>query len=275
MNEPTTNLSLSFDNPPVQETRIGLQFTPLTGFRIGHFGMLWDECFGKSDWLIREDAPASPKLTERFGSKFLKPPESAGGQPSFPQVCMRLARNDGKRTAQFQPNKLTYGWTREEEKRPSYTTVRQEFAEIIAKFIDFVARWKLGKVVNNLWELTYVNKIVLGDSWQKPADWHLIMPGIFPVGGPQVAGHPWATFNGTWFFEIPPEKGRVQVRAQKVVENQTEEISLLLVITARGEINEKDDWLPLLDLGHQSVLRVFHDISSLEARKKWGIIHEQ
>ena len=90
-----------------------------------------------------------------------------------------------------------------------------------------------------------------------------------PPNGPQVTGHEWSTFNGTWFFVIPPQMGRVRVRVQKVVELKTDEIALLLVITTRGEIGDQgvSDWSSGLELGHRSAVRVFFDIASPEAGK--------
>jgi uncharacterized protein (TIGR04255 family) len=262
--------TVSFDRPPVIETRIGVQFAPLIGFRSGHFGLFWEECVGTKDWRILADQPASPKEIERFGSKKLRPTVEKD-EGDFPQICMRLSSKDG-RTVQFQPNKLIYGWYRTEG-RPSFDEVRGQFDKLFADLERYVVKWDLGILTPNLWEVTYVNKILPGKLWQTPSDWHKVLPGIFPPGGPTVGDMDWSTFNGTWFFVIPPERGRVRMRVQKVVANQTDEILLLLVITARGEIGEPGvaDWSTGLNLGHQSAARVFHDVASPKAREEWGV----
>lgn len=272
MDQPT-DFCPFFERPPVIETRIGVQFSPLIGFRSGHFGLFWKECLGTDGWRILADQDAAPKEVERFGSKLLRPVTAEKEEVDFPQVCMRLSKDDFTRTVQFQPNKLTYGWSREKGPRPSYSEVRTQFDSLYEKLERFALEWNLGEPVANLWEVTYVNKILPGDLWTSPADWHRVLPGIFPVGGPQVPGHDWSTFNGTWFFVIPPQMGRVRVRVQKVVETKTDEIVLLLVITARGEIGGVGaaDWHSGLDLGHRTVVRVFYDLSSPEARNEWGL----
>jgi hypothetical protein len=186
---------------------------------------------------------------------------------------MRLSRKDDARTTQFQPNKLIYGWNREKEQRPAHSEFRAEFDALYQKLEKFAESRGMGRPVANLWEMTYVNKIAPGKLWQQPSDWHRVLPGIFPTGGPQVTGHEWSTFSGTWYFVIPPQNGRVKVQVQKVVANQTKELALLVVITARGEIGDPgvSDWSSGLDLGHESAIRVFYDLSSPEAREEWGV----
>lgn len=269
------NLRLAFDRPPVIETRIAVQFDPLIGFKVGHFGLFWQECLGTQDWRLLSDQPASAKDVERFGSKFLRPKVEAQ-EDDIPPISMRLSRTDNTRVVQFQANKLTYGWNREKGPRPSYSEVKVEFGELFDRLVAFATKWDMGNVAVNFWELTYANKILPGNLWEKPADWHRVLPGIFPEEGPHVTGYEWSTFNGTWFFDIPPQMGRVRVRVQKAVANQTEEIVLLLVITARGEMGADGspgatEWPSGLELGHQSAVRVFHDIASPEARQEWGV----
>ena len=265
-----------FDRPPVIETRIGVQFAPLIRFSSGHFGLFWQECFGTEDWLIRPDKALMAKETERFGSKLLRPPVEKD-ITLIPQVCMELAKRDGTRKVQFQADRLIYGWwTRPNGQRPHYSEVRSEFESIFAKLEAFAKKWTLGAPVVNLWDVTYVNNILPGTLWQTPLDWHNVLPSLFPASGPRVADHDWATFIGSWYFEIRPQLGRVNVQAQKVVSNQSEQTSLLLTITARGEIAKEGspgatDWKAGLDIGHQSALRAFVDLSSKEAHKEWGM----
>jgi uncharacterized protein (TIGR04255 family) len=261
-----------FDHPPVIETRIGVQFAPLIGLKSGHFGLFWEECLDLDGWRLLPDTPPSPKDVERFGSKQLRPPVD-NEEEEFPPICMRVANEDNTRTVQFQANKLIYGWNREKGPRPSYSEVKVEFDALFGRLQGFAAKWALGKPEVNFWELTYVNKILPGNLWQTPSDWHRVLPGIFPPGGPSVDGHEWATFNGTWFFVIPPEIGRVRVRVQKALANQTGEIVLLLVIAARGETGPPGvaDWSVGVELGHRSATRVFYDLASPEARKVWGL----
>ena len=262
----------SFMCPPVVETRIGIQFSPLIGFKSGHFGLFFEECLGSKEWRLLSDQLPTPKEMERFGSKVLRP-NSDKQEDDIPQVCMNLTNKDNSRSVQFQTNKLVYSWIRRNASHPSYHEVRSEFDKLFSRLKDFAAKWGMGDIAVNLWKLSYVNTIRPGKLWENPADWNRVLPGIFPSGGPRIIGHDWSTFDGSWFFEMPRQVGRVKVRVQKAVANQTEEVLLLLVITARGEIGQTgaSDWSSGLELGHQSAVRVFHDIASPEARKEWGM----
>lgn len=263
-----------FERPPVIETRIGVQFSPLVGFRSGHFGLFWEECLGVDGWIIREDQPPLPTETEKFGDKRMRPPVENNDWEDCPAVRMRLSSQDKTRTVQFQPNKLVYGWTREDGQRPSYSEVKEQFSRVFNGLADFSEGWNLGKPRANLWEVTYVNQILPGKLWERPSDWNRVLPQLFPAGGPKAHEHEWTSFNGEWYFIIPPQMGRVRVRVQKAVANQTDAIVLLLVVTARGEIGAEGgapDWSSGIDIGHRSAVRVFHDLASPEAREEWGL----
>ncbi|HYH68667.1 MAG TPA: TIGR04255 family protein, partial [Urbifossiella sp.] len=260
----------TFERPPVIETRIGVQFSPLVGFRSGHFGLFWDECLGTEGWRIREDAPPLPVESERFGDKRLQPPPDDDFEDCI-GLRMRLSSADNTRTVQFQPNRLLYGWTRESGQPPSFAEVKHQFSRLYDGLALFAAGCNLGKPQANLWEVTYVNQIPPGKLWKNPSDWHRVFPHLFVEGGPSVAGHEWATFNGEWYFVIPPQLGRVRVRVQKSV-NPADEVVLLLVVTARGEIGSDgaSDWQTGAEIGHRSAVRVFYDLASPEARDEWG-----
>ena len=140
----------------------------------------------------------------------------------------------------------------------------------------FAEAHELPALKPNLWEVTYTNVVPSGKLWQTPSDWHNVLPSLFVPGGPTPTGHPFATFNGEWLFEIPERRGRVRVRVQKSVANPTKEVVLLLIVTARGEIGGTGvpDWASGLILGHESAVRVFSGLVSPLAKKEWGFAHD-
>jgi uncharacterized protein (TIGR04255 family) len=258
-----------FDDPPVIETRLGVQFAPLIGFQTAHFGLLWKECVGVDGWRLTPDLPALPTDTEQFGDKQLRPRIETEGD--FPQVRMRLQHEDGVRSVQFQPNKLFFFWDRRKGPGPGHQAAREEFSSILNRVARFTEAHGLPPLKPNLWEVTYTNVIPQGTLWETPADWHKVLPSLFVPGGPAPSGYPWATFSGDWLFEIPDRRGRVKVRAQKSVANPGKGIVLLLIVTARGEIGGTgvSDWPSGLVLGHKSAVSVFCDLTSSEAKKLW------
>jgi uncharacterized protein (TIGR04255 family) len=261
---------VNFDRPPVVETSLKLQFSPLTGFRLVHFGIFLEQCLG-AGWQVGEDVAAESQEYERFGVKSLLPIEKA--ETDIPPYQTRFVQAGGGQVVRFQPNKLQLSWVRKEGQEPHYREMRDQLSQMFGALRDFSARQSLGTPVANLWEISYVNAIPTGDLWATPADWHKVIPGLFPTEGPQVPGHLWGTYAGEWHLEMPGQVGRVRVRAQKVISKPAETTALLLVVSARGELSSEavEDWAARLDLGHESATTVFRSLASPAALTYWGL----
>jgi len=220
------------------------------------------------------DEPPFPREYERFGSKLMNPKaDEVKGDGEIPQVRMRLHHKADKRTIHFQPNKLVYAWGRT-DLRPSYDLVKEEFVRIFNRLSELSAVVNLPSPVVDLWELTYTNSFPKGYLWESPSDWHKILPKLFPKPELGNVGYEWSSFTGEWFYEIAPKRGRVRVKVQKSVANHTDEIVLLLIVSARGAGPEEAgtlDWQSELEIGHKSALNVFRNVVSLEVQKKWGV----
>lgn len=263
---PTGDLFNLFDSPPVVESWFGVQFSPLLGIQSGHFGLLWSSVFG-GDWFLGEDRTPLPKISERFGSKQLNAVEEVA--ESWPQVRMTL-RNDDGRSVQFQANRVICAANN--RKLPGReSNLRARLMDAFAHVERFAEVEDLGKPVADAWEVNYLCSIPQGDLWQKPADWHRIFPALFPATA-SVAGFAWGTFDGRWYFELPDKAGRVRVEIKKVVVNQTDEIVIWCLVTARGEVAalSTGDWVAGLDLGVKAATQVFTELASDEAKKAWG-----
>jgi len=265
------NSAPKFDRPPVIETRIAVQFEPLSNLQVGHFGLFWQECLGTTAWQILQDQPAVPRESEQFGAKRLRPNKTRIDM-SVPPVCMRLARGK-ERTVQLQPDRLTYSWNRENRERPSYEVVKREFDELYGAFEVFTRKWLLRPPVPNLWQLTYVNAIPQEALWKVPSDWRRVLSGIFPDEGFDTGPYEWATFDGTWYFVIPDERGRVRVKIQKAVREGSDDVVLLLILRAQGELDRdrSGDWASELDVGHGAIVELFNRLGSDEAKTHWGL----
>ena len=267
---PDVPLSQNFERPPVVETSLELQFTPLADFRLAHYGLFLGECLG-AGWQVREDANADAQEYERFGSKSLLP--SVKVDMVDPPYQARFVRAEGGRVVSFQPNKLQLSWVRQEGQDPRYAEMRDQMAQLFASLRRFAERYSLSIPIPNFWGISYLNAVPAGDLWTTPADWHKVMPGLFPTEGPKVVDHAWGTFAGEWFFDMPGRVGRVRVKAQKVVANPGETIALLLKVSARGELSEDmaEEWVTRLGLGHDSASIVFRGLASPDALAHWGI----
>ena len=173
------DLAILFERAPIVETRASIQFSPLLGFRSGHFGLFWEKCLSAEDWRILKDASLEPKIIEQFGDKRLRPSIDEG-LDDVPKVRIRLSRKDKTRLVQFQPNKLLYSWLRADAKQP-IESVKGEFGGLWDRLQLFVTEQELGKLEPDLWELGYVCTVPPGALWTTPADWSQVFPGLFVV----------------------------------------------------------------------------------------------
>src|SRR5271165_4241376 len=153
-----------FENPPVVETVLSLQFEKLTAMQVVHFGLFWrriQERFPRT-----EERPALSPIVERF------PPASPyGGRIQFeaemlPRIWMFNAA--GTEMVQLQNDRFIKNWRKagEKDSYPRYEPViRPAFSRDFKEFQAFVAEEHLGEIKPNQCEVTYVNHIISGHGW--------------------------------------------------------------------------------------------------------------
>jgi uncharacterized protein (TIGR04255 family) len=257
-----------FDNPPVIETVLGVQFAPVRGLTSAHVGWFWKQYLDGKWEKIAEVVP----LPDEFeGFEPIPAPVRFKIEPiRFPARLQISWANDG-RMIQIQPTRFHYNWNRVGGEYPRYRRVRGEFDRYFETFRRFVAEAKLGEVVPNQWELTYIDSIPQGSLWTTPAGWHEVLPGLFPSQSPPGAVQA-ESFGGEWHYEIPPQLGRLHVSVQLARVGDDPTPVLLVQSTARGPIGQGgvatlEDGL---ELGHRVAVDTFIDITSDKAHGVWG-----
>jgi uncharacterized protein (TIGR04255 family) len=258
-----------FDYPPVIETVLGVQFAPLKDFTAAHAGWFWKTNLD-SKWEKVAETIALPDEFERFDTAPAGPSQLRIGPVSFPGRLQISHANDG-RMLQIQPTRFHYNWNRIGGEYPRYHKVLEEFDRHFAAFCHFVGEARLGEVVPNQWELTYIDSIPRGALWKTPADWSEILPGLFSAPVP-VASVRLESFGGEWHFEIPPQRGRLHVTVQSARVGDDPTPVLLLQSTARGPIGPEgvSSVKEGLELGHQAAVDLFVGITSGKAQAAWG-----
>lgn len=265
--------NVSFKNPPVVETVLGVQFDRVKGLSNGHMGAFWATL--GPDWPSATDAPRLDDESERFGTPF-----SWGGMGLRigPQAASRLQiwNTARDRMIQAQDSRILYNWLGTPEGAyPRYRTVRPEFDAILRRFQEFVEGRGIGTLSPNQWEVTYVNQMPKGTVWESPSDWAEVFRGL-PGPRPGAAAVDLEAFGGHWHYEIRPEKGRLHVEVGLGQRgNKPGSECLVLTLTARGPV-AKD--LPLqeaigqgLNLGHDVIVTFFRDATSSDAHAFWRI----
>ena len=267
-----------YDNPPLIETVLGAQFDRLRGFKNAHLGAFW-KTLDTEDWPVVSDAPPLPPQLEQFtdSAKWGKGLQIQVTQD--PASRLRIKNKAGDRMIQVQNGRVHSNWIGEEGiPYPRYPRVREAFADVMRRFLEFLAQEKLGDFRPNQWEVTYVNQIPKGTVWNTPSDWSFFRPlGAVPSVPEIVEGE---SFNGEWHFVIPEQRGRLHVQWQHAVKPDPEKEHdefIRLTLTARGPLQQSEDVsetvLDGLNLGREVIVRSFRDFMSDEANTYWGLKH--
>lgn len=261
-----------FDQPPVVETVLSVQFDSLPRFKAAHLGLFLSHL--GDEWGNASDAPPLPPQFERFEPVVQW--EHLGIQFEVSQeIALRMqVRNKGKdRMIQLQNGRLSLNWLGEAgQSYPSYRKVRPDFESVLGQFRRFVSASDLGEIRPNQWEVTYLNHIPKGTVWNGADDW--ARPFRLLIACP---GHPRGikpeSFAGEWHYEIEPQRGRLHVQLKNAWRRRQEaEEILLLTLTARGPIKDggnDSEILSGLDLGHETIVGAFADLTTETAHEFW------
>lgn len=264
-----------FENPPVVEVALSVQFKPLTKLKCVHLGLLWKEF--KKDFPSSEELPPLPSVMERFG-----PPAGPGRvglqietTPPLPR-CWFL-NNDRTRLVQVQHDRFVYNWRKVEgtEEYPRYGSIREPFARQIKTFSKFLEREDIGNLEPVQCEVTYVNHIFRGDGWEEFGQ----LGNVLTV---------WETRHSDDFLGeseqvrfaaqhvIPDNEGNPLGRLHIAVEPRYRVADgkplLQLNLTARGMPtgNDADGVLGFMDIGHEWIVRGFASITTARMHEIWG-----
>jgi len=271
MNEPVPVVR-SFKRAPVIETVLSIQFTPISGFSIRHFGLYWSQI--RHEFPRTETKPPILHLTEDFGAGGLK----QSSPPLFdwiPEQVIRCWFLNEKRTAflQLQHDRLLFNWQKIDDKDeyPRYPKLRGKFLEEWLRFSSFIESERLGKLAVDQCEVTYVNHIPYGEGWSSYNELDKVIPlwsgrtsGDF-LKAPEKVG-----INVQ--YVMPENKGRLYVSLQPVITTKDGKEVLQLNLTARGApaSSSTADVFQWLDFGREWVVKGFTDFITTEMHKLWG-----
>jgi uncharacterized protein (TIGR04255 family) len=261
-------IDVEFENPPLIETVLGVQFATLPGLSNVQMGLFW-KTLDPNEWKKVTEALPLPDQFEQFEEK----PTTGQVQLLFGPMPGRLqiSHENGGRMIQLQPTRFHYNWNRVGGDYPAYNNVRGEFDHYFDAFSRFASKNGVGEVIPNQWELTYIDSIPKGPLWESPANWCDVLPGLF--GRPQLGETAqMESFGGEWHFEIPSKRGRVHMAVQLARLKDEPAPILMLQTTARGPIGKEGaaDLHAGLEIGHRAILGAFLGVTSEKAQKAWG-----
>jgi uncharacterized protein (TIGR04255 family) len=261
----------SFERPPVVETILGVEFRPLEGWSVVHYGLYWDSV--RSAYPKVEFRPPIASGPERFGKEawtqqmVFEQIDFGGGSP--PVRCLYIAE-DGGRLVQLQKDRFMHNWRKTVKPYPRYPESRARFIESWDEFLRFLKAQQISMPEVVQCEVTYINHIERGQGWSKTSDLSRVVPLINDVSHSFLPEPEIIVLDER--FLIPDERGRLRVVIQPAIRNTDGQEVLQVTLTARGRprASATEAILEWLDLGRRWVVKGFADVTSADAHKVWG-----
>lgn len=257
-----------FDDPPVTETVLDVAFTPLTNWRIPHFGLFWKTI--QQDYPHAEDQPPIVLQRETFGEG-RKRPHLTFEFLQGPEARCWFVSNSLSRLVQVQNDRFIQNWRKVpgQEPYPHYDTMRATFACEWSRFCNFLSSESLGVPDIQQCEIQYINHIE-SSSWQTYVD---LVEAFSQWPGSRsnsILPNPEDLAVSTAYV-LPNNRGRLHVNMQSAIRNSDAKRVIQLTLTARGApaSSNTEDMLAWLDFGRDWIKKAFMSFSTERMHQIW------
>lgn len=264
----------SFENPPVVEVALSVQFDPIDALQVPQMGLLWT---GFRDALPKSQTQ-SPLQSEfeRFEAVAVPTPRiriETFDSPPTPRLW--FLNETETELVQVQQTRFIVNWRRvKQEPYPRFHNVLQKFKQRFEVFLSFLSRENLGDLVYNQCEVTYVNHIPFDEVGSN----HRPIEGILTTWKNQYSDSFLSDPEGAMVrirYLIPGgdqgPAGRLHVDLQPALRNEDQKPIYVLNLTARG--NPIGSGLvgvyKFFDLGHEWIVRGFTSITLPSMHQIW------
>lgn len=265
-----------FEDPPVIETALSVQFAGIRGFGNAHLGLFWSR--HREEFPILSDADPIMAQREVFGAERNQPPRPPRVRLGVdPASRLQMTTADKSRMVQVQNGRLVHNWRLASDGGyPRWTAVMPDLIGYWEDFQAFIAEWKLPTPVPNQWEVVYVNHLRKGRDWNSPADWSDLVPGVLGRSKRLIGGNLEA-LSTDWHIGLDGDRGRLHIELVHALaishsEPKAEPMEVLtLQLTARGPIaGEGIEAIKSgLELGHVAIVQNFVAITGDGAHERW------
>lgn len=264
-----------FDNPPVTEVVLSVQFERLPSFRSVHIGLIWQEF--RERFPKTEDQLPLSTVVETFE---IGPPPRVGVKvetvslPVLPRVWFQS--EDGAQLVQIQPDRFIHNWRKvgEGDKYPHYEKIREAFREELLRFEAFVLREQIGDLRISQAEITYVNHILASEAWSRHGQLSkLLTHWAAPVQ--EFLPEPEDVALEIRHLIPDSASGRPIGRLHTTIRSGwrvTDKVPMYqMELTARGEPRALglDGALGFLDLGREWIVKGFADLTTSTMHTIW------
>ena len=262
-----------FDNPPAIELAVGLQFDTLAELAVTHLGVIWSAY--RDRYPQTEHHPPLPFISEIFPGKVTQP--MVRFEPGLPVPRCWFLNEMGTRLVQIQQDWFFVNWRRldTDEPYPSYDTMKGTFREELATFQRILTDERIGELVPNLCEVTYVNHIPVGEGWEGVGELNRVVALWNGQASDEFLDEPEdLDFNVRYAMRDEPggdPVGRLYVKVNPAVRRRDSKNLYVLNITARARPETKDPegTVRCLDKCHEWAVRGFTSITTDTMHEFW------
>lgn len=262
-----------FNDPPVIEVVLSVQFEPLSALGVPQFGVLWERY--RKEFPKTEDKTPLPSVTESFEA----PKQSTVqvqiiSEPPPPRCWFKNAADT--ELIQVQRDRFVFNWrkTEAEQPYPRYPYVRTKFEAHFRTFETFLRDHGVSTVSPNQCEVTYVNHLFPGRGWKGSGQFKKIFSVWLGKHSDDFLPEPEdITFQTRYRMLTKDGKpfGRLHVQAEPRIKVEDASPLLRLTLTARGAPLEKNlkGVLAFFDVGREFVVRGFTSVTTSKMHKIW------
>jgi uncharacterized protein (TIGR04255 family) len=252
VSEHETPAKVSYGSPPVTETSLGIQFSPLLGWDVNLFGLLHER--------IRKAYPkfesAAPVLLAPQPMVFLL------NVPKIRGIYSSASMTD---VVQLQDDFFFVNWRKMPSSAvyPRYAAVRARFVEQWAAFLGFLNENALATPLIHRYQVTYVNHTEEGAI--RPGD---LLSNWVPPGGADPFG---LALSAT--YRLGEKNADVTIVMQPAVRSADGvRVTQTTITTARSVSTPTVDLDPVrqVDDMHDALIETFQAITTDGAKAHWG-----
>ena len=261
-----------FREPPVDETALSIQFSPISGFGVPHFGLFWAKV--RDEYARFEIQQPIASVTDQF-----EPGVRVGRQLGItllelPEIRCWFLDQSGNRLIQVQHDRFVLNWRKitGTESYPRYPSLRASLEKEWERFCDFLRGEKLESPKVNQCEVTYVNNIEYEKGWHGYGELDKVVAALAtPKPKSRFLPDP-ERVNMQVVYRLEENAGRLYVSFVPVIRGRDGKEVLQMTLTARGapQSSGDEDVFQWFDLGRKWVVRGFADFTTEEMHMIWG-----
>lgn len=250
-------MTITFDEPPLNEVALGRVFLPRPDFLVPYFGAFWE--------LVKGEFPKVGHAPPIFEQSAESPLEVL----DLPLPRVWLMSDDLTRLIQLQQNRFHYNWRRatEDIRYPRFPAVQSDCIRLWERFEQFVSELTGQPLQLKYSELTYVNLIDMEPSESPFAAAERVLLDSAWTDTSRFLPRP-SGFSHSYSFDVPDGLGALNVSTVSVSKRDGGK-ALKLELTVRSGQQESMSFEEWSSKAHDFLVAAFKDLTAPRMHEVW------